>query len=1130
MKPIRLTMRAFGPYAGEVTVDFTRLGENGIFLITGDTGAGKSTIFDAITFALFDRVSGGDRDVSTLRSDFADPKTKTSVTFTFTHRGNEYTVERAPSYMRDGLKTATLAMAVLTKNGEPIAERKRQVDEALAEILRIRYDQFKQISMIAQGQFRELLTAGTAERSAIFQKIFMTDAYKQMGEILKRDLSRSRGETGEKERTILQYFSGVICPEKGELRDKIDRVNRAGQRTGHVADLSEMQSLLAELTEVQAKDQEERVKAEAASAEKARSLRETLGAARRQNALLDTVEGLTAEVASLEAEKPQMGARKERAAAARRAIYLVKPVLENLRLEEERLNRTTRSRIDQEQAVEKAGERADAARKAYEEAAAGAPEAEIKRMQAATMKEREEQYALRDNLRAEIRKLRGELTGLADAEKALLKETEENADLTQAHLAREEALKQVPEELAAAETRTKELQRLGRGLRDLLQNEVAACGRQAKEHAAAFTEAEEKKKVHEDAARALREAEARLELSRLGILAARLTEDAPCPVCGSKIHPHPAHLPENSATEEEIVSLRELAEKAEVVSREAQTRYAGARGRSLTAFEGLKTRAGELLEETSRLMDRSGTNSADENPDENTSMTGRSFAGKTVRNSAAAESRADGHPEGNTRGNFEPGDGHSEGNTRRTFEPADGHSAGSSAGASLTDLAAVEHALTEALAKTREAFDWEKNEYRRLKALDAELKDLRDRLLPGDRTNGEKIRERLEEVRRDRAEKTQKMAAAEASAAAMPPLPYESRAAAVRVRENLEREARETMERIEAGKKASEEAAGKREAARAALAERRRQEEYFRRNVEAQAEKAEEALTGNGFISREAYEAAVMKTGELDAEEKAIRDFEDRLRLCRARLADVREQAEGLSRIDTEENEALLKEEEARLKTLGREKTEGYHVLTTNRRILETLKAEAGRVEALLHRQGLLERLSLLVNGRGNGFMSLEQYVQTAGFDSILAAANRRLMDISGGQFELCRHVETGDRTGRNALELDILDNFTGKKRPASTLSGGESFKASLSLALGLSDRITASAGGISIDTLFIDEGFGTLDERSLEDAVDMLTSLSTDKLIGIISHREELKSGIPRKIIVEKSREGSSCRIDEGV
>ena len=165
-----------------------------------------------------------------------------------------------------------------------------------------------------------------------------------------------------------------------------------------------------------------------------------------------------------------------------------------------------------------------------------------------------------------------------------------------------------------------------------------------------------------------------------------------------------------------------------------------------------------------------------------------------------------------------------------------------------------------------------------------------------------------------------------------------------------------------------------------------------------------------------------------------------------------------------------------------------------------------------------------------NGKITLEQYIQATGFDGIIRAANRRLLPMSDGQFELFRQEDSLGKRSNTFLDLEVLDNHTGHRKPVGNLSGGESFKASLSLALGLSDTVSANAGGIQMDALFIDEGFGTLDRKSLENAMDILMDLSsTNKLVGIISHREELKENIPQQIKVTKTREGSLIEVDLG-
>ena len=182
--------------------------------------------------------------------------------------------------------------------------------------------------------------------------------------------------------------------------------------------------------------------------------------------------------------------------------------------------------------------------------------------------------------------------------------------------------------------------------------------------------------------------------------------------------------------------------------------------------------------------------------------------------------------------------------------------------------------------------------------------------------------------------------------------------------------------------------------------------------------------------------------------------------------------------------------------------------------------------------KNLCGRLYDLVAGNlsGKSRITFEQYIQAAGFDHIIAAANRRLFPMSDGQYELIRKEDSGGKKSKEFLDLEVKDNFTGHKRPVGNLSGGESFKASLSLALGLSDTVSSNLGGVQMDALFVDEGFGTLDQKSMESAMDILIHLSAaNKLVGIISHREELKENIAQQIRVKKTKNGSEIEVDTG-
>ena len=213
MRPLKLKMNAFGPYPSLVEVDFEALGEKGLFLVTGNTGAGKTTIFDAITFALFHRTSGTDREITTLRSDFAKASEETYVELTFYHMGRTYQIYRSPQYDRpkktgQGTVTQTAKAKLFREPDTPI-EGVKQVNEAVEDLLRINYDQFKQISMIAQGEFREVLYADTKKRGEILQKIFATEGYRKMAILMDTRRKEAQGQMLDTLKSIEQYFAGI---------------------------------------------------------------------------------------------------------------------------------------------------------------------------------------------------------------------------------------------------------------------------------------------------------------------------------------------------------------------------------------------------------------------------------------------------------------------------------------------------------------------------------------------------------------------------------------------------------------------------------------------------------------------------------------------------------------------------------------------------------------------------------------------------------------------------------------------------------------------------------------------------------------------------------------------------------
>ena len=217
MKPVRLRISAFGPYAGEMELDMTKLGESGLYLITGDTGAGKTTIFDAITFALYGEASGENREPVMLRSKYAEPSVPTEVELTFSCGDKIYTVRRNPEYerpaKRGGGTTLQRAEAELVFPDGRTVTRLKDVNQGVREILGLDRNQFSQIAMIAQGDFMKLILADTRERQAIFREIFKTGYYRTLQEKLREESGRLRSLCEGEKAGIAQYVDGIRWPE-----------------------------------------------------------------------------------------------------------------------------------------------------------------------------------------------------------------------------------------------------------------------------------------------------------------------------------------------------------------------------------------------------------------------------------------------------------------------------------------------------------------------------------------------------------------------------------------------------------------------------------------------------------------------------------------------------------------------------------------------------------------------------------------------------------------------------------------------------------------------------------------------------------------------------------------------------
>ena len=308
--------------------------------------------------------------------------------------------------------------------------------------------------------------------------------------------------------------------------------------------------------------------------------------------------------------------------------------------------------------------------------------------------------------------------------------------------------------------------------------------------------------------------------------------------------------------------------------------------------------------------------------------------------------------------------------------------------------------------------------------------------------------------------------------------------------------------------------------------------EQQKKDEEALRKKLDEEVSANGFSSVEEMLICVVNEDDISSSDKVINEYDQAVAANKKQLSDAKSDAKGKKVIDIEALKAVCDEQSANVDLIRKNCNKSENRISTNEEKQKSILDRREELEKARKENAICQRLYNLVKGTtGNGKITLEQYIQAAGFDGIIAAANRRLLPMSDGQYELYRQEDSLGKRSNNFLDLEVLDNYTGHRRPVGNLSGGESFKASLSLALGLSDTVSSNLGGVQMDALFVDEGFGTLDRKSIDGAMEILINLTgSNKRVGIISHREELMENIPQQIKVRKTKDGSQITVECGL
>lgn len=1016
MRPLTLSLQAFGPFVARQTLDFARLGAQRLFLISGPTGAGKTTLLDAIAFALYGASSGDERSAEQLRSQRADPHTRTEVHFDFAIGPRRYRIHRVPRQERAKLRgsgtTTEPAAATLWERtdaagpddeGHVLASGWSKVTEQVEALVGFRGDEFRQVVLLPQGRFRELLTAGAREREQILQTLFRTERFARIQQALKAHaeaIRKAADELGIRRETLLEQSR---CDDEPALAARIETLS------------GEIKRLDAEVQTRKAAEQQARAALDAGRT-----------AAERLDAVAKARTGLDA----LLAEQKRIDAQAAELEAAERA--------DGLRDLHAQL---TRGRDEQQRltmAHQAAAGDAEQARTAAEQAAAA-------------LQQEADQEPARDAQRAEIHRLdalQAQVAALAEARRSAAARRRDAEQATTKLRQAEQATAAARQSLRDAQARRERLAQPA-SRRELLADRLAELTQQSERHrrldtvdadrAALATQVSAAATAEAQAADALQAARDRRELllrrwrdGQAQHLAASLEAGLPCPVCGATEHPAPAAGDVEIPDEPTLNAAKASAAKAESALDAARRRLAE-----------LHQRSAQLDTEAAGLRDALGDWAKHGSDDLEQARNGLRSELTQAQDAAEALARLDAD---------RPALEQHISEQEQALEQA--RRAQQQAGEAK---AAAERSLQERSADIPE-------QWRAPEALRDALADRRRRLT------------RSEQALTDARTAAQRTAQAQATAEAR--------------HQGLSQQLKDAEARL----------------AKATA-------DWQQRRTDA------------GFATDDAFAAARRDQAQQATLAQRIKAHQDAVAAARTTLANAEAAAQGLTAPDlpaltTAAEQATAAREQA-------ETSRGSQAAEHQR--LSDLAHQLARVAAQLDdhhaRYAVAGRIAEVANNDNPYRLSFQRFVLGALLDDVLRAASQRLLAMSRGRYRLLRSTEAGDRRSLGGLDLIVEDGYTGMTRPVATLSGGEGFQAALSLALGLAETVQAYAGGLRLDAIFIDEGFGSLDPEALELAVDTLIDLQRGgRLVGVISHVPELKARIDVRLEVTAGRSGSAA------
>ncbi|EMX5391998.1 SbcC/MukB-like Walker B domain-containing protein [Listeria innocua] len=1017
MRPIKLTMQAFGAYAKKEVIDFEKLGTEQIFVISGKTGAGKSTIFDAISFAIFGKANTFDRESFSMRSHFATDKEITEVTLVFRLKDKIYQISRIPQQeiakqRGNGTTTSPQKAELYELIGDEmklLASSVRDVNTKMEELIQLNVDQFRQILMIPQGEFRELLVSDSKEKEVILQRLAHTVYYEKVENLLWEK---------QKEAEILVVEARKKVAELAEL--SLPGIEITGKTTTEIS-----------LLQTEAIKQEQAILAELESAlsiirKETSEAVEKVTLAKEQLLDWQNLDLYIEEVAKLEAEKDFYQVIANRIEAAKRASNLRSQDALCIRLKEQ-LETAVNTEKQVAHEVELITNQFSNAKKQKEALAEQEAVLEANKRTLFQLEEMEPKIIELETVTIQKRRAEINWKEAADRLEKVMKTEQEIAaelqsmetrlgEINQAELAILEAINKRTTAEALIE---KNQELVNKRMKMDLWNKQKQTEEQTLKQLLT-----EKLAIETT----IKQEESNLQQEQAATLAAHLHEGDACPVCGSVSHPQLAEYGESASLTTLEEAKAKLHEKQLAINEVEKSisqlewqlaEWADIAGVDLVAVEKLLAENRQLAKNLTDQINQLQTNVAQKENIQGAleTLKNKQKELETEKNNTALQVES--------------------------FHQEVQLSSGK--------LSYLEQAIPADL-RDKTIFDKKKNE-----------------LSNSIKTHLEQV-EQVDKIFREAEKET------------------------TRLESTLQSAEKTTLDAKEA--------------------------------LQIQREVFKDAMKQNDFPTYEAYKQALMSVEELKSKEEQLADFERKRHLAISRQADLTEKLKNKQKPNIEQLESFMNEKQLELAQSEENTIKQRDFVLKRKELAENYQNSIQAVEKAEENYADIGLLADSARGKNARRLTFERYILAMFLDTIIHRANHRLSKMTSGRFELKRKIEKAKGNVQSGLELEVFDEYTGLTRHVKTLSGGESFKTSLALALSLAEVVQEMAGGISLETMFIDEGFGTLDPESLEVAVEcLLETQENGRLVGIISHVPELKERISARLEVTATNHGSTTK-----